>query len=487
MHSLAQLAEGLRETEMVVAGDLMLDRWIEGSAHRLDRDGPVPVVDVRAESAVPGGAANTAANAARLGGKIQVLGAVGDDDDSDYLLDQLQHLGVDTERVVRVPGRTCTTKTRVVAGGQLVARFDSTSERLPPVTERRLVKELADLAADGMPILMSDYRSGLANSRLRSLVGDLRDRGLLLVVDGHDPRMWSQIHPSVVLPDWAEVRPLLGPVAADVDRAEVIMDRGDQLLEACGCDLVVVTLDRDGAVLLEPGRPPFRAYADYVRDAHGTGAGDTFAAGFTLALASGADPPSAVELATVAASISVRTSGTSTCSAEDLQRRLSDRTPAILDLDHVRRIAAELHAEGHRIVLTNGCFDILHRGHVAYLNEAKRCGDVLIVGLNDDPAVTRLKGPGRPINSVRDRAVVLASLSCVDHLAVFGGDDARELVVAVLPDVYVKGGDYECPEDLIETEAVRALGGEVRLLSYTGEHSTSKLVDRIHNLPRVDG
>jgi rfaE bifunctional protein nucleotidyltransferase chain/domain len=239
----------------------------------------------------------------------------------------------------------------------------------------------------------------------------------------------------------------------------------------------VVTLDRDGALLLANGIPPLRTWARPAPDNHTAGAGDTFVAALTLGAASGVPLPTSVELAQAAADVVVHRPGTAVCSTRELTVRLGDHD----DLSHhdeLARIVAEHRAAGKRIVFTNGCFDVLHRGHVAYLNQAKQLGDVLVVALNDDDSVRRLKGATRPVNTVADRAAVLLGLSCVDHVTTFGQDTPAELIRLLRPEIYAKGGDYT-PDMLTETPVVQQCGGDVRILGYVSNQSTSAVIARI--------
>jgi D-beta-D-heptose 7-phosphate kinase/D-beta-D-heptose 1-phosphate adenosyltransferase len=240
----------------------------------------------------------------------------------------------------------------------------------------------------------------------------------------------------------------------------------------------VVTLDRDGAVLLDADLPAHRTWAQPVPDNRTAGAGDTFCAALTVGLCCGLPPVLAVEFAQAAADVVVHRPGTSVCGVAELSQRLASYHGTALDHAQLASIVAAHRAAGRRIVFTNGCFDVLHRGHVTYLNEAKRLGDVLIVALNSDGSVARLKGPGRPVNEAADRAAVVAALSCVDHVTVFEEDTAVGLIEALTPDVYAKGGDHH-DELLAEAPAVRRYGGEVRILDYVPDRSTSATIERI--------
>jgi rfaE bifunctional protein nucleotidyltransferase chain/domain len=236
-----------------------------------------------------------------------------------------------------------------------------------------------------------------------------------------------------------------------------------------------VTLDRDGTVVHGEGAPT-RTLAKPAPDANANGAGDTFAAALTLAFAAGLDIHRAARFGQLAADVVVRTAGTGVCTAADLLASLTDGARMLDEHGLIAALATE-RAAGKRIVFTNGCFDVLHRGHTTYLKQARALGDLLVVAVNDDDSTRRLKGPGRPLNPAADRAGLLAELSCVDYVTVFSADTPVSLLETIEPDIYAKGGDY-LPEMLVETPVVEAHGGEVRILDWVSTHSTSKLIER---------
>jgi rfaE bifunctional protein nucleotidyltransferase chain/domain len=285
------------------------------------------------------------------------------------------------------------------------------------------------------------------------------------------------VRPDVVTPNAVEAAALVGAAWPD-ERAGEVERRADALRTATGAATVVVTLDRDGALLLPADGPAHRTWARPAPESRAAGAGDTFVAALTMALACGLPATAGVEFAQAAADVVVSRPGTAVCTTAQLTARLGGVRAELLDHDELAEAVAAHRAAGRRVVFTNGCFDVLHRGHVAYLNQAKRLGDVLVVAVNDDASVRRLKGPGRPVNSAADRAAVLAALSCVDHVTTFGADTTTGLITRLRPDVYAKGGDYT-PEMLPETPAVRACGGEVRILDYLPDRSTTAVINRI--------
>ncbi|SFQ48688.1 rfaE bifunctional protein, domain I/rfaE bifunctional protein, domain II [Amycolatopsis arida] len=478
-----ELARGLFRagSRVVVLGDAILDVWLSGRCDRLCREAPAPVVDVRQRSYAPGGAANTAVNLAALGARVSMVTAVGDDATGRRLCAELRNRGVGTDHVAVSGGRATVSKRRIVAGDQLLLRFDDgdTGDG-DDVEAARLVETLRAALADADALVVCDYANGALGPRVAEALRGLRSELPLLVLDAHDPGRWRALRPDLVTPNAAEAAELLGTDLPDGGDARVeFLDRHrDRLAEATGAAAVAVTLDRDGAVLLTGSQPVHRTWARPAPENYTSGAGDTFVAAATVALAGGLPITTAVELAQAAADIVVHRPGTAVCTAAELEQRFGTYSSAALDHDHLAGVVAEHRAAGRRVVFTNGCFDVLHRGHVAYLNEAKRLGDVLIVAVNADESVRRIKGPDRPVNTVRDRAAVLAALSCVDHVTVFTEDTPVELLRGLRPDIYVKGGDYT-PEMLTEAPVVRSYGGQVRVLGYVPDHSTSAVIERI--------
>jgi D-beta-D-heptose 7-phosphate kinase/D-beta-D-heptose 1-phosphate adenosyltransferase len=459
----------------LVIGDVMLDSWLRGPARRMAQEAPVPVVSVEAVDDAAGGAGNTAANLAALGASVRLLGAVGDDQAGESLRHVLRLAGVGDDDLVTVPGRRTAHKRRLVASGQLVARYDEEDrEPVPAEVERDLVDRLVRLLPMADVVVVCDYAAGLCTPGLRTALADRP----LLVVDAHTVAPWRSCRPTAVLPNYAEVLELLGEDDKGGDRIRFLGERSDALLHATGAGLVVTTLDGEGTLLHRRGHRPFRTYAEPAPDHMSTGAGDTFTAAFALWLAAGGDPEEAADAAQAAAGVVVRRPGTATCTLHELLRATRHVEGPVQTPRALAKRIDEHRRRGRRIVFTNGCFDVLHRGHVTYLDQARRLGDVLVVAVNSDDSVARLKGPGRPINRCEDRMSVLAALNCVDYVTQFSEDTPERLLSMIRPDLYVKGGDYT-PEMLPEAPLVRALGGEVRVLDYVPDRSTTAIVERI--------
>ena len=468
----------LRPTVTVV-GDLMLDGWWLGRSERMTREAPAPVVEVSERRHAPGGAANTAMNLAALGAAVRIVGVVGEDSAGRRLRDLLAAAGVDVTGLVADERVTTVAKNRVLSDGHILLRIDELHDRAYPIDVlARLAAGAVHQLHDADALLVCDYGSG-------ALLGPVLDalrtapRPPLTVVDAHDPLPWAALRPDLATPNAAEAFRLLGrAMPRDGSRTEVVAEAVDVLRARTGAASVVVTFDRDGTLLLDADGTTHRTRAEPVAEKQASGAGDTFVAALTLARSAGLALPASVELAQRAADVVVRRFGTSVCSTSDLVEQLGRYGEAPLDPDALARRVEQDRADGRRIVLTNGCFDVLHRGHTSYLAQAAQLGDVLVVAINSDASVRRLKGPERPINTETDRASVLAALSCVDYVTVFDTDTPIPLLERLRPDIYTKGGDYT-PDMLEEATVVRGYGGEVQIMEYVSSHSTSDVVARI--------
>jgi D-beta-D-heptose 7-phosphate kinase/D-beta-D-heptose 1-phosphate adenosyltransferase len=468
-----------RRPVVTVVGDLMLDGWWVGRSERMTREAPVPVVEVTERRYSPGGAANTAMNLAALGADVRVVGVLGTDEAGLRLRDLLAVGGVDVSGVVDDPRVTTVVKSRIVSDGQILLRIDELQQATyPPEVLARLAAASVATLAGADALLVCDYASGALHGPVREALR-VAERPALTVVDAHDPVLWAVLEPDLSTPNAGEAFRLLGRgMPKDGTRTEVLLDSADQLRSRTGADAVVVTLDRDGAMALAADGTVHRSHAQPVAEKQATGAGDTFVAALTLARAGGLPLAASLQLAQAAADVVVHRFGTSVCSTRDLVEQLGRRADSILEADELARRVEQDRAAGRRVVVTNGCFDVLHRGHTTYLAQAAGLGDVLVVAINSDESVRRLKGPDRPINSETDRASVLAALSCVDYVTVFDSDTPIPLLTRLRPDVYTKGGDYT-PDMLEEAEVVRGYGGEVLIMDYVSAHSTSAVVDRI--------
>jgi D-beta-D-heptose 7-phosphate kinase / D-beta-D-heptose 1-phosphate adenosyltransferase len=492
---------------VLVLGDVLLDEWWHGDSDRLCREAPVAVVSVGRTEYAPGGAANAAVNIAALGGRPTLVAGVGDDEAGGMLCERLSEWGVDFRPVV-APGWRTPTKRRVVAGDQIVVRLDD-ERRVLPGGARRAVLAGAKAALSERPaaVTLCDYGYGTLDGPARRWLVARRPRLPVVTLDAHALGAWAELHPTLVTPSYEEALGLLGDLAGDGtgdgagdrpgdgagngtgdgagngsgDRAAAVEDRAAALLERMGARAAAVTLDADGAVVVAPGTDPVRTDGKRAPASHTVGAGDAYLAALTLASAAGADLTDGARLAQLAAGAAITGPCTCVCGRDALIAELAlDPAARVCDpATLLERIESE-RAGGARVVFTNGCFDVLHRGHVGLLQQARELGDLLVVAVNSDASVARLKGADRPVNHVEDRTALLAALTCVDYVVVFDDDSPAELIERLRPDVYVKGGDYR-PELLSEAALVQRLGGQVRILEYVPDRSTSAIIERIRS------
>jgi D-beta-D-heptose 7-phosphate kinase/D-beta-D-heptose 1-phosphate adenosyltransferase len=304
-------------------------------------------------------------------------------------------------------------------------------------------------------------------------------RNLALIVDAKDFRKYKVLRPKFVKPNYDEcVKILEIPKRPRLERVSQILTHGESLLELTGAESVAATMDTEGTILFENGRKPFRVSSEPRNHSETIGAGDTFISAATLAFCSGASARTAVEIASAAASIALSKEGTGICARSELNSHFHGSTKFVTDPGELAVRVDELKRRNKKIVFTNGCFDILHRGHIAFLNQAKVLGDILIIGLNTDESIRKVKGHGRPINTLEDRIAVLAALHCVNYLIAFEESSPVGILTMLRPDLFVKGGTYTVAS-LPESRLVEDLGGEVKIIPFVTDMSTTKLIEKI--------
>ena len=457
---------------VLVAGDLMLDRYWSGPARRISPEAPVPVVHVCEREDRPGGAANVALNLAALGCRTALTGVTGDDEAADILAIRLADAGI-AARFHRRRGVPTVTKLRVLSQHQQLIRLDF-EDSLAPQGEDPLPALVAELLAGSDLLLLSDYSKGtLADPQ--PLIAAARAQGKPVLIDPKGRDFARYRGATLLTPNRAEMEAVVGPWTDDAG----LVAKGQRLREDLDLQALLVTLGERGMLLLRAGQEalhlPTRAREVY----DVTGAGDTVIATLAGALAAGTELTEACALANCAAGLAVGKLGTATVSAGELERaHRGVEWHTILDQDALVAAVEQARAQGERVVMTNGCFDILHEGHVVYLQQARRLGDRLVVAVNDDDSVRRLKGEGRPVNGVQARMAVLAGLASVDWVCAFSEDTPEDLICRVRPHLLVKGGDYR-PDQIAGADCVRASGGEVRVLPFLAGRSTSGIIGAI--------
>jgi D-beta-D-heptose 7-phosphate kinase/D-beta-D-heptose 1-phosphate adenosyltransferase len=496
MESLLEHLGAWRSFRAVVVGDFMVDEMVYGDAERLSADAPVPVLHVRRVERTPGGAANLALALAALGGEVAVFGVAGADEAGAYLRQALADAGVDTTGLASdVAGRPTTVKRNLIGLAQQrhpQKMFRVDYESREPVSEeigRELVVSIRAALATADVVCIEDYGKGVCTPPLcQSVIAEAGRAGAPVFVDPAKLSDYSRYRGcTAITPNRNEAEAATGLATSSDGEAAHNSDLAFALREKLGCEAVVLTLDRQGALLLERGGAPLAlpTLARQVYDV--TGAGDVFLAGLAAARANRMAWPDAVRLANVAAGLEVEVFGAQPIPIERVHQQVLAETSSHHGKLRTReQLLIEVRAwrrDGKRIVFTNGCFDVLHSGHVSLLERAAAHGDTLVVAINDDATVHALKGPGRPVNSQADRALVLSALGCVDRVVIFTEPTPAELIGAVQPDVLVKGDEYAV-ERIPGAQTVLARGGEVVRLPMVEGQSTTATVARIrsHNV-----
>lgn len=458
---------------VLVVGDVMLDRYWHGPTQRISPEAPVPVVKVEHIEDRPGGAGNVALNLAALGAPAWLVGVTGADDAAESLRRPLEAAGVYCA-FQQCPGQPTITKLRVMSRHQQLIRVDF-EERFHTDGEA-LAAQVEQLLDRVKVMVLSDYAKGALVNHQR-LIELARARGVSVLADPKGTDFSLYRGATLITPNLAELEAVAGRCSTE----QALVEKGQALMTDLELEALLVTRSEHGMTLLRRDSAPLHlpARAREVFDV--TGAGDTVISTLAASLAAGADYPQAVALANLAAGIVVGKLGTASVSAPELRRavqREQGSERGVLGVDQLAGAIADARAHGERIVFTNGCFDILHAGHVGYLEQARQLGDRLIVAVNSDASVRRLKGEGRPINPVERRMRVLAGLEAVDWVVCFEEDTPEALLERLKPDVLVKGGDYR-KEQVVGWQIVESYGGEVRSLDFLDNCSTTAIVQKI--------
>lgn len=460
------------KVRVLVAGDLMLDRYWHGATSRISPEAPVAVVRVENEEGRPGGAGNVALNVAALGGQVTLLGLTGDDETGRLLERRLAERGVSC-RFDRLERFATITKLRVISRHQQLIRLDF-EDGFPGYDSADLLADFERQLAWADAVVLSDYAKGTLRAVPRFIeLGRAAGKPILVDPKGDD---FSRYRGATLLtPNLAEFEAVVGRCADEATLGE----RGLRLMDDLALDALLVTRGEHGMTLFKKGESAqhLPAQAREVYDI--TGAGDTVIAVLAAGLAAGLPMEGATALANTAAGVVVGKLGTATVTPQELHA--ASRGPVtrgVLDEEALVAAVAAARAGGETVVFTNGCFDILHAGHVSYLEEASRLGDRLVVAVNVDATVRELKGAGRPVNPLASRLRVLAALGCVDWVVPFAEATPERLVCRLRPDVLVKGGDHD-PATIAGADCVRAAGGKVCVVTYVDGHSTTRIIEAI--------
>ncbi|PCH63155.1 MAG: bifunctional heptose 7-phosphate kinase/heptose 1-phosphate adenyltransferase [SAR86 cluster bacterium] len=466
-----------QQAKVLVVGDVMLDRYWHGDAARISPEAPVPVVKVENQEDRPGGAGNVALNVAALGGAATLMGIIGEDDAGKELKSRLNAAGVYCDFLSSTSKPTIT-KLRVISRNQQLIRLDF-EEAFSSEELRQLPEKVAASLAGVKVIILSDYNKG-ALCDAPQLIALAKAKQIPVIVDPKGTDFSKYRGATLITPNLNEFEAVVGHCHSEKE----LVTRGLQLLEQLELQALLITRGEHGMTLLRPGLEELHlpARAQEVFDV--TGAGDTVISVLGSAIAAGEDLAQATALANLAASLVVGKLGTAAISGPELRRAMlkeqgSER--GVMSREQLLIAVNDAKAHGEKIVFTNGCFDIIHAGHVGYLAEARKQGDRLIVAINGDDSVHKLKGPGRPVNPVDRRMAVLAGLEAVDWVVSFDQDTPEALLELLQPDVLVKGGDYGL-DQVVGADIILAKGGEVRVLEFLDDCSTSAIVEKLQEI-----
>lgn len=458
---------------VLVVGDIILDRYVHGDTNRISPEAPVPVVLVKKTEERPGGACNVALNIASLGLGVNLVGMTGNDKDADKLQSLLGEFGIYCS-FHKQAGFPTITKLRVMSQHQQLLRLDyeTDSQRLTPGVLETLCQTLPE---EPSVIVFSDYNKGSLSS-IPELISTFKSSGRMILVDPKGIDFERYKGADILTPNLKEFENIVGP-CPDLQSIE---EKGARLCKELSLTALLVTRGEHGMSLIPDDRSPLHleALAREVFDV--TGAGDTVIAGLAAALASGYELTEAAHIANRAAGIVVGKLGTATVTLDEINADANDqqRVQIITAPEQLQKWLNNNRGIGKKIVMTNGCFDILHAGHVNYLTQARSLGDILIVAVNDDQSVAKLKGSNRPINKLSRRLQVLAALNMIDCVVTFSEDTPLNLIKKILPDVLVKGGDYQI-EDVVGATEVMENGGMVKIIPIVEDSSTTKIIKSI--------
>lgn len=462
---------------ILVIGDLMIDHYLWGSCDRISPEAPVQVVNVKKENSVLGGAGNVINNLVSLGSSVEVISVIGDDSVANELKTLLSNIGVSFDNLVVEKGRKTSKKSRLMASNQQVLRYDSESvDEISKNSSNKILEILEKNIKNYSAIILSDYKKGVLTTTLTQDIIKLANRHKIKVLADPKGKDFSKYKGAYTLtPNKKEA---MEATNIDIKDEKSLVEALKSLKQNCNLEVSLITLSEQGIAIFDDELFTSPTAAREVFDV--TGAGDTVIASITFALSCGVDIKKALYFANLAAGVVVGKIGSATASLDEIyeyesQLNKSSSSSHIKTFDEIEKLAKKLHSQGKKIVFTNGCFDILHVGHVKYLEEAKSYGDVLILGLNADSSVRKLKGSSRPINSQDDRAYILASLESVDYVVIFEEETPYELIKLIKPHVLVKGGDYEGKEVVGQD-----IADELKLVQFVDGKSTTNTIKRIN-------
>ena len=467
-----------KKPNILVIGDLMIDHYLWGSCDRISPEAPVQVVYVKKESSVLGGAGNVINNLVTLGSVVDVISVIGNDSVANELKSLLEKIDVPTSNLVVENNRKTSKKSRLIASQQQVLRYDMESiDDINENSHKQIIQTLEKNIDKYSSIILSDYGKGVLTTNLTKEIIKIANKNNIKVLVDPKGKDYSKYKGSYTLtPNKKEA---MEATNIEIKDENSLIEALKSLKTQCSLEVSLVTLSEQGIAIFDDELTIKPTVAREVYDV--TGAGDTVIASIAFALGNNLDIKDAIYFANLAAGVVVGKIGSATTTLDEIYEyeyslHKSNSTSHIKTFDEIKTLASKLHNQGKKIVFTNGCFDILHVGHVKYLEVAKSYGDVLILGLNADSSVKKLKGPTRPINTQDDRAYILASLESVDYVVIFEEETPYELIKLIKPHVLVKGGDYEGKEVVGQD-----IADELKLVQFVDGKSTTNTIKRIQN------
>lgn len=465
-----------KKPNILVIGDLMIDHYLWGSCDRISPEAPVQVVNVKKESSVLGGAGNVINNLVTLGSVVDVISVIGNDSVANELKSLLEKIDVPTSNLVVENNRKTSKKSRLIASQQQVLRYDMESiDDINENSHKQIIQTLDKNIDKYSSIILSDYGKGVLTTNLTKEIIKIANKNNIKVLVDPKGKDYSKYKGSYTLtPNKKEA---MEATNIDIKDESSLIEALKSLKTQCNLEVSLITLSEQGIAIFDDELTIKPTVAREVYDV--TGAGDTVIASIAFALGNNLDIKDAIYFANLAAGVVVGKIGSATTTLDEIYEyeyslHKSNSTSHIKTFDEIKTLASKLHSQGKKIVFTNGCFDILHVGHVKYLEVAKSYGDVLILGLNADSSVRKLKGPTRPINTQDDRAYILASLESIDYVVIFEEETPYELIKLIKPHVLVKGGDYEGKEVVGQD-----IADELKLVQFVDGKSTTNTIKRI--------
>ena len=459
---------------VLVVGDVMLDQYWHGTSQRISPEAPVPVVHIKNNELRAGGASNVALNIAALGATAQLIGLTGEDENSRKLQSLLSKQNVDCHFLAYTNFDT-TLKLRVIAQHQQMIRLDF-EDSFASIDKKELEAKFYSLLSNTDVVLLSDYNKGTL-SDVHALIQAAREANIPVIIDPKGTQFEKYRGATLITPNRSEFEAVVGQCNSEQE----FVTKGEKLLKTFDWQALLVTRGEEGMSLFQREKAPMHLPTTAREVFDVTGAGDTVIGTLATALAAKSDLASAVGLANLAAGLVVRKLGTATTSIIEIQDVLETQAEpesGIITQDQLLEVIKRSQQQGEKVIMSNGCFDLMHTGHITYLQQARALGDRLVIAVNSDESVKQLKGESRPINHLQNRMAMLAALECVDWVVPFREETPERLYCRVLPDVIVKGGDYS-PDEVAGGECVIKNGGEVKILSFVDGQSTSNIIKKI--------